>query len=188
MPKKPSQKLWIGDMGIPRSVGRPPLNRIYIGIDPGQNGGLCLVTENGVRELHQMPDSERDVWQWFANAKILYNGEFLACIEKVHSMPEQGVASSFKFGQGYGFLLGCLHGAGIPFETVTPQAWQKGLAIPPHKKDEKQPQFKNRLREHAQRLFPQLEIWSEPRSKGKQLAISDALLISHYCKLKNQGT
>lgn len=183
MPKKPSAV----------STEYKP-NRIYIGIDPGQNGGLAsmLVCETSIDVGSiPMPSSERDVWQWFRDFQFLWGKSqsvsMTACIEKVHSMPEQGVASSFKFGMGYGFLLGCLTAAGIPFETVTPQLWQKSLSIPPRKKTETQPQFKNRLREHAQRLYPSLEIWSEPRSKGRQLAISDALLICHYCKLQNQG-
>ena len=50
-----------------------------------------------------------------------------AMIEQVHSMPKQGVASSFKFGRHYGFLLGVLTALGIPYQTVTPQKWQKAM-------------------------------------------------------------
>jgi hypothetical protein len=80
-----------------------------------------------------------------------------------------------------------LTSAGIPFEPIRPQAWQKALGITPRKKTESKPDFKNRLRAKAQQLYPSLPLWSEPKSKGKQLALCDALLIATYCKRKYLG-
>lgn len=36
----------------------------------------------------------------------------------------QGAVGIFTFGQGYGFLRGCLRTAKIPFESIRPQDWQ----------------------------------------------------------------
>ena len=95
-----------------------------------------------------------------------FNHKCIAMIEKVHSMPKQGVKSSFTFGQGYGFLLGCLTALEIPFEYVTPQKWQRYLGCL-SKGD------KNVTKQKAQELFPHLEITH---------ATADALLIGEYLK------
>jgi hypothetical protein len=150
-----------------------------------------------------MPDTERGVWEWFRTLAGLV--QVYAVIEKVHSMPSQGVSSSFTFGKNYGFLRGCLTAAGIPFEEVTPQVWMKALGVPPRRVGKKQKakkkgkwvvqeiggeskaEYKLRLLSIAQQKFPQLPLWREPRSKGKQLAVCDALLIAYYSQQKYAG-
>jgi hypothetical protein len=148
----------------------------YIGIDPGKSGGIAVIQGRKV-ECFRMPNTEKDGWSIFAENK---EGRVFAVIEKVHSMPGQGVKSMFSFGQNYGFLRGCLTAAQIPFEEITPQAWQKGLSIPPRAKTETKPQFKERLRQKAQQLFPQEAVWG--RTLGEQRAVCDALLIAEYCR------
>jgi len=155
----------------------------FLGVDPGQAGGLACLDQQGAF-ASPMPTTERDVWEWLSEISTVGT---VAVIEKVHSMPKQGVASSFKFGKGYGSLLMALTAVKIPFELVTPQAWQKFLGIPKKSPKESKGQFKNRLRAEAQRLFPEMEIWEQPRSKGKQLAICDALLIAEYGRRKHLG-
>ncbi len=58
----------------------------------------------------------------------------------------------------------------------------KALGIPSGKGETKG-QKKEKLRAKAQQLFPELPIWKTPKTKGIQLAIADALLIAHYCRL-----
>lgn len=169
---------------IPTEVSEVP-NRIYIGIDPGQAGGLVALFSSGRIEATPMPATERDIWLWFRDL-----GEFNiahAVIEKVHSMPDQSSQSSFTFGKGYGGLRMCLVAAGIPFEEVDPRSWQKALAIPSKKKEESKGAWKNRLLALAQQLYPVLPLWTEKKAKGKQLAIADALLIATYCQRKHEG-
>ena len=142
----------------------------YLGIDPGLSGGLALLNNIGqVERLDKMPATERDIWLWFST---LPPGT-RAVIEKVHSMPEQGIASSFKFGYGFGGLVMALTATNIPFVPTTPQKWIKALAIPSKKSSEGKTQWKNRLKAKAQQLYPQSRI---------TLAVSDALLIAHYCR------
>lgn len=157
---------------MPRLFGN---SQAYIGVDPGQSGGLVIIRHDGRVSSCQMPKTERDVWNWCYN---LNDTDAIAVIEHVHSMPGQGVASSFKFGRGYGGLRMALIAANIPFEEVTPQRWQKGLAIPARKKTESKTQFKNRLKAKAQQLFPKVPV---------TLATADALLIAEYCRRKHEG-
>lgn len=132
---------------------------VVIGIDPGQSGGIVLLSDSWILP-HKMPETERDIVDLLEETKP----PRFAFIEFVHSMPRQGVASSFKFGRGYGFLRGVLSALSIPFEDVTPQKWQKEMRCLT-KGD------KNVSRAAAQRLWPEIR-WTH--------AISDAALIAEY--------
>lgn len=144
----------------------------YIGIDPGQSGGIAILSNKN--EVIKMPSTEKDIWEWFD----FHKNNCFAIIEKVHSMPGQGVASTFKFGKGYGGLRMALIAAGIPFDEVTPRMWQKSLGITSKAKTESKTEFKNRLKAKAQQLFPQIKM---------TLSICDALLIAEYNRRKQKG-
>jgi Holliday junction resolvasome RuvABC endonuclease subunit len=75
-----------------------------------------------------------------------------------------GVKSAFTFGNGFGHLEMALTAAGIPFERVSPQRWQKALGCLT-KGD------KNVSKRRAQELFPSMKITH---------ATADALLIAYY--------
>lgn len=175
----------------------------YVGIDPGKSGGIaCLNRKGKIIYAISLPESEWDLWMALTGHKI-----DRLIVENVSSSPQMGVVSAFTFGKGYGTILGMLtvlsHTEGLRFEETRPQVWQKGLGIPPRKKkrrkkknetkkqwlrrtkgqkEETEAQFKNRLRRVAQQLFPKFELWKEPRTIGKQLAICDALLIAESCR------
>lgn len=85
-------------------------------------------------------------------------------------MPKQGVASSFKFGRSYGFLIGLLTGLRIPYEFVTPQKWQKAMGCLTHGD-------KNISKAAAQRRWPN-EKWTH--------ATADAGLIAEYGRTHRQ--
>lgn len=138
---------------------------IILGIDPGQSGGIASFI-NGEASAVPMFATEKDISDhlWMRYSDGQENGGVFALIERVHSMPKQGVASSFKFGANYGFLRGCLVTIGIPFEEVTPQRWQKFMGCMTRGD-------KNVSKRKAQQLFPRLRITH---------AIADALLICEY--------
>jgi hypothetical protein len=119
------------------------MKRIYIGIDPGLSGAIVGLDPDGkllffsdtpvigesrkrkinlqelVRllssELEKHSEKEDGVW------------DALCTIESVHSMPGQGVSSSFKFGQSLGCAEGVLQALGIPWQSVTPIRWKRAL-------------------------------------------------------------
>lgn len=166
------------------TVGKVEQTKVYLGIDPGVSGGLALVSENGRSEAIPTPATERDIWEWFQwrgpNGQTVAGADY-AVIERVHAMPGNGVSGMFRFGQSYGFLRACLIAAGIPFEEVEARTWQKALGISPRKikAGESKTQFKNRLKNRAACLFPQITV---------TLATADALLIAEYCRRKRTGT
>lgn len=144
----------------------------FIGIDPGGSGAFVVLYSDS-NEIDWFPfkdSSEAEI----ASALEIHCRNFdegnraVAVIERVHSMPRQGVASSFKFGQSYGFLRGLLTAFEIPFVEVTPQKWQKAMGCMT-KGD------KNVSKQRAGQLFPGVKFTH---------AFADAALIAAYCKLE----
>jgi len=141
----------------------------FIGIDPGASGAICVLEDF---DAHYWPicvirlsETESEINRSLGMAV----GDCLKCtamIERVHSMPGQGVASSFKFGQSYGFLRGLLTAYEIRFEEVTPAMWQKAMGCLT-KGD------KNVTKQRAGQLFPSVKVahWN-----------ADALLIAEHCR------
>ena len=91
----------------------------YMGIDPGMSGGVAVIRDTLAPFAQKMPPTESELSALIGS---LAPSVRFAVIEKVHSMPGQGVASTFKFGMNYGFLRGLLITHRIPFQEVTPQA------------------------------------------------------------------
>lgn len=142
------------------------MSKTIIGIDPGTNGGIAWI-QDGKPCVEKMPETLQDLWELILSIKFPTRNTFdepKAYIESVHSSPQQGVKSAFTFGQGFGRLEMALTAAGIPFERVTPQKWQKALGCLT-KGD------KNVSKRKAQELFPQLKITH---------ATADAILIAEY--------
>ncbi len=123
----------------------------YLGIDPGQKGGIALLGEDGSAQGWRYPGDIQEA-AVLLNRLSLANKISLACIEKVGAMPKQGVISTFKFGMNYGAWQGILAALGIPYITVTPRKWQKALL------DAGTGETKERSLNMARRLFPYVDL------------------------------
>jgi len=135
-----------------------------IGIDPGINGGIAWIDSTGDIAVEKMPDTILDLWELIESIKVNAGNAVKAYLETVHSSPQMGVKSAFTFGNGYGHLEMALTAAGIPFERVRPQAWQKEMGCLT-KGD------KNVSKRKAQELFPGTKVTH---------AIADSMLIAAY--------
>lgn len=139
-----------------------------LGIDPGQSGGLAIRNED-YSQAYPMPETEKDIFELIYNLKCKWNN--VDCyLEQVHSFKGQGVSSTFKFGQGYGFLRACIIALEIPLFDITPQRWQKEY-VTSKTKDESKTDHKNKLKAKAQLLYPSLKL---------TLKTCDAMLIADY--------
>tara|TARA_E500000331_G_C17071391_1_gene632766 strand:+ start:219 stop:665 length:447 start_codon:yes stop_codon:yes gene_type:complete len=144
----------------------------YLGIDPGKSGAICSIDSGGNATVVTKTDKTyRDIWN-----KLNGIGDCVAVIELVNAMPNQGVVSTFKFGESFGLLLGLLTAAGISFERVRPAVWCKEFGLK-KKKEESNTDWKNRHKQLAQELFPDVDVTH---------ATADALLIAEYCRRKNK--
>jgi hypothetical protein len=158
--------------------------KLFLGIDPGLSGAVALVTENSV-QLYDSPswavESKKGVKHEYnvagmvgiiveAIACVENRGSILAGLESVHSMPDQGVASSFKFGVGLGIWQGILAALGITYQMIPPQRWKKALMDGMGKE-------KDASMIVAQRLFPNADIHLR-----KHHGRADALLLAEFMK------
>jgi crossover junction endodeoxyribonuclease RuvC len=145
-----------------------------LGIDPGDSGGIAVLTLEHVLTTWKMPETEHDISDVFASIRGLIS---FAMIESVHAFKGQGVSSTFAFGRNYGFLRGMLIAHKIPFEDMTPAKWQAALRVKAIK-DESKTDHKNRLKGLAQQLFPHHQMTH---------AIADASLIVEYVYRLRKG-
>lgn len=146
--------------------------KAFVGIDPGQTGAIAVLSD----DLPLVYDYPGDVTA-AANliSDILWDyTPSLVALERVHSMPKQGVSSTFKLGVNFGAWQGILSAYDMPYIMPTPQEWQKGLV---YKSDGNDP--KSRSLAVARRLFPDVDL-----SKKKHDGRADALLIAYYAKQK----
>ena len=94
----------------------------FITIDPGWKGSMAVYNNNElIRTINCKPTST-ETWEVVWKDIIESN---IAILEWVHSMPGQGVVSTFKFGYNYGMWNGFLASASKETMLVSPQMWQK---------------------------------------------------------------
>ena len=147
----------------------------FIGIDPGQTGGLALVSARGeLLDVQRMPAIDSEV-NGLLLAALLNDWRDMsqdACrvvIEQVGSMPGQGVSSTFKFGKSFGIALGVVQALGLPMERVRPQQWKPTFTLIGKDKDAS--------RGKATELWPSMaDRWQRKADNG----LTDAALIAEH--------
>lgn len=154
--------------------------KVVIGIDSGVNGGACVFYPDkaafaapigSITELRDILETA----QKYAEEKSHSVECFVEEVTGYISGKPQPASRSFVLGKSYGSILGLLAGMGIPFRTVRPQKWQKGLSgIRAIEYIER----KRRLKEIAIERYPQLK---------PTLKTADAILIADYGKGMSYG-
>lgn len=159
---------------------------IYIGIDPGKNGGIAVIEYENRREQNKR---KIDVYAYqedvlinlvkdFAYFKNVLKEESICYLEQVHAMPKQGVSSTFNFGMNFGFIQGVLRAYNIPYELVTPQKWKKEFSCTSDK---------NTSISVCKRLFPGVNLKATERCKKDHDGMAEALLIAEYGRRHYNG-
>ena len=146
---------------------------IYIGIDPGKNGGIAFINEFG-EIIQLLPFSDDDLILLIKNC----SSDMICTLEHVHAMPKQGVSSTFNFGMNFGFIQGVLKAYNIPYELVTPQKWKKEFSCTSDK---------NTSIEVCKRLFPNVNLKATERCKKDHDGLAEALLIAEYGRRHYNG-
>ena len=145
---------------------------IYMGIDPGFTGAWGMIDHHGkyVSCGDMINDTKmirsRLVFAEMSQARDMQDIEIV--VEAVHSMPKQGVASSFKFGMAYGAALALAERFNCPWETVTPQKWKKDMKLTSNKSDSL---------EMARNLWP-----NAPLHLKKHDGRAEALLMAYWLR------
>ena len=143
-----------------------------LAIDPGQKGALAV--QGIFIEAIPMPLGGKEI-DYPTVADMIRDWQpDLAVIEKVGSMPGQGVASTFTFGMGYGALFGILAALKIPTERVAPQTWKASVL-------KGTPKDKRAAIDYCRRVYPTVPLVL-PRCRTPHDGIADALCILSYAQ------
>ena len=163
--------------------------KAIIGIDPGLDGALCYLGNDMNILFFDVPTLEirsgkKKKREYNINAManafyrlpddVVNDQSIIVVLEKIHSMPGQGVRSMFSMGEGFGIWKGLVAGLGMRLELVTPQAWKKEM-MDGSGKD------KDASRQKAIQLFPKI---ADNLSRKKDHGRADALLIAEYGRRK----
>jgi crossover junction endodeoxyribonuclease RuvC len=150
------------------------MTALVIGIDPGITGAIAVLSADGtVEHLADLPVMRDRSLAWIDGGQLqgllldaIRGRTARAVVERVSSMPKQGVASSFAFGVGFGSILSVLQAMHIGIELVTPAVWKRSLGL---SSDKRASLDKARL------LFPATEL-----HLAKHDGRAEALLLAHW--------
>ena len=145
------------------------------GIDPGLSGAIAFYNKAlDVMEVFDMPIhtiKDKKHIDLYALARIIEvrNPMILkAIIEEPHSMPKQGVASSFKFGHVCGVAQMAIAAYFIPMDLVRPNVWKKRMGLTSDK---------DACRQRASQIWPQFaHHWPLKKHDGR----AEAALLCLY--------
>ncbi|MCM1295386.1 MAG: hypothetical protein NC311_07565 [Muribaculaceae bacterium] len=144
------------------------METIYLGIDPGANGGIAVLDCNGrLIECVKMPSTPMDILQYLKG----WDAEPICFMEAVgYGMPGQSSKATATFSRHCGHLEMALLAANIPTTMITPAKWQKHFNLQ-GKKGEAKTAHKNRIKAWAQCRYPnhKVTLWG-----------ADALAIATY--------
>ena len=156
------------------------MKNIICGIDPGINGGICLINHEGyIRQCVPMPvpyigkatELDRD-----GIAAIVHLAD-VAYIEKAQAMPKMGVKAMFNYGAGYGTLLTMMWATKMPYHEVRPMTWHKVMLadMPRDKKSIKGASIKR-----AMQLQPGYDFRKSQRCRKPHDGMVEAYLIAEH--------
>lgn len=163
---------------------------IVAGLDPGKNGALVVLFEDGSTMFATVPLKEGKIRPGKKSAADVPNEEEWARLwnsvidvaspdafvrEAVHGWKGQSAGASFNFGRAMGFASALLMSAGKPVHDAPPATWKKALKISHDKRD---------AIGEASRLIPSLAPILFPK-KGFRTAeqcggIAEAGLLAYY--------
>jgi len=165
-----------------------PVEVIYIAIDPGLTGAIAWIVDDKYGGVIDMPTCDNgskarvkrmvDAQELYMTmwSLLLHNPEHKEAffVEKVSSMPGQGVASMFSLGDSYGVVRGVIGAYKGILHSVAPQKWKKWHGLIGADKEAS--------RILAQKLYP-----DAPLNLKKHHGRADALLIANYGSLQYNG-
>lgn len=146
-------------------------NIIYIGIDPGANGGVAVIHNNTAEAYVLSEDLLLEMLSDLSQKAVRNKYKIKCILEKVGARPKQGVVSTFNFGCNFGFIQGVLKAYKIEYKLITPQKWKKEMGVTSDKDTS--------IRE-AKRLFPDVDLRATKRCKNDHDGKAEALLLAEY--------
>lgn len=148
---------------------------IWIGVDPGKNGGYSVISKLYTEQtVFAYPwDDDLFAMQMALLMKFKEHG-IVAAVEKVGARPGQGTVSMFNFGKSAGYIEGVLGALGIPYQYVPPAKWKKEFSL--IGKDKQASIITCR------KLFPELDLKRTDRCRTDSDGKAEATLLAEYAR------
>jgi len=141
-----------------------------LGVDPGLSGAIAFYfpSRPGLISAEDIPVAGNEVDAASLAARCRQLAPSVAIVELVASMPKQGVASTFRFGQAFGTARGVIAALEIPTHLVAPTRWKRHFQLSADKEG---------ARALALRLWPsRADIFGRKRDHGR----AEAALLARY--------
>ncbi|MGP1257084.1 MAG: crossover junction endodeoxyribonuclease RuvC [Kiloniellales bacterium] len=151
-----------------------------VGIDPGLSGAIAVISDSGdhIVDCIDMPTlelkrgrknkRELDHVELALAMLRLCDGASAVFVERVQSMPGQGVSSSFAFGRATGIVIGLTAAQQVPLHEIAPVRWRRLVGL-------KSGSGKDAARALCKRNWPvNAPLWSRVKDEGR----ADAALIA----------
>jgi hypothetical protein len=146
---------------------------LILGVDPGLvSGAWGLIDHRGAyRACGTIPNADRriTVRRWREDLlQAVGREDCVAALESVHSMPGQGVASTFAFGRAVGAIQGLLDLLPWSVTLAEPRVWKKTMGLTADK---------------ASSLLAARSLWPEaPLKRVKDHGAAEALLLAEWLR------
>lgn len=167
----------------------------YIGVDPGLDGGLSLISSTGIPLEYQRMPSVSGIERFFRTAATSAYLEEQVCIFEEHKGGKAGVSSAAAHksaGRFIGMIQMVCMVHNIRMVCVTPQEWKsyfhlisrtaKG-AVKPSDKDKRQA-AKEASIALCKRHFPGINLLATPKCSNEHDGIAESLLLASYGRLR----
>ncbi len=146
---------------------------LILGVDPGlASGAWGLIDHHGAyRACGPIPSADRriTVRRWREDLlQAVGREDCVAALESVHSMPGQGVASTFAFGRAVGAIQGLLDLLPWPVTLAEPRVWKRTMGLTADK---------------SSSLLAARSLWPEaPLTRVKDHGAAEALLLAEWLR------
>lgn len=182
-----------------------------IGIDPGLDGGICIMIDGTVINIIEMPittetlktktkagkyKKQRHIDAYKFADIIFAHKDAQIWMEKVNPFAGMGSASSTRMAISIGRLEGVMIGMGISFNYVTPGQWQKTQwketdrvmrANPDKKTKQGNTDTKKTSLNAALRIFPNVNFIPKGKRTPHDGFFDSALIAHHGHKQQQMG-
>ena len=147
--------------------------RAWVGIDPGKSGAMAVIRRDETLRPTLVPYTGPLCYVSNFYGLAAYGVRIV--VERLFARPGKlsSAKANFELGRCMGELETLLSMCGIPFQEVTPQAWQKEFGI----SGDKQTHV-----DCAKRLFPGVSLKRSDKCVRDFDGFADALLMAEYAR------
>lgn len=155
---------------------------IFVGVDPGKDGGIVMLdADANIVEKHKIPllksgkgKNEYDIPE-IVHIVRTFGSESVFTLEKSQPMPMSGISAQFHRGFSSGVWQGIFVSLGVRYQLVGPLRWQRAMLTDVNTEDPKQASVLV-----ANRYWPKEDWRRSEKARVPDNGLTDAALIGMY--------